>query len=157
MYMEVEIMALINKLLGKDEREEKIKKEISSLEFRKGTVMASITSEIMSLRGGQEKHFLDAGRYAYEVWCKDKTQADLTSFWNEVQELTDKIEVQEAKKKEMAERYDEEIKIIASSLNTVVNSSMPTVSSGSAFCQNCNSVVSDTDVFCQVCGTKLRD
>lgn len=149
-------MAFINKLLGKDEREENLKKEISSLEFRKETIIASINSEIMSLRAGQEKHFFDAGKYAYEVWCKDKVQADLTSFWNEVQEIADKIDVQESKKKEMTERYDEEIKIISSSLNTVVNVSMPAVNSGSAFCQNCNSAVSDTDIFCQACGTRLK-
>ena len=104
-------MALINKLLGKDEREENLKKEISSLEFRKETVTASINSEIMGLRAEQEKHLLDAGRTAYDVWRKEETQADLTSFWNEVQDIADKIEVQEAKRKEMIERYDEEIKI----------------------------------------------
>lgn len=150
-------MALINKLLGRDERKENLKKEISSLEFRKETVTASINSEIMGLRAEQEKHLLDAGRTAYDVWCKEETQADLTSFWNEVQDIADKIEVQEAKRKEMIERYDEEIKIIASSLNTVANGNMPTVGSGSAFCKNCNSAVSDTDVFCEVCGTKLRE
>ena len=37
-------MALLNKLLGKDEREENLKKEIKSLEFRKESVLSSINS-----------------------------------------------------------------------------------------------------------------
>lgn len=149
-------MALINKLLGKDEREENLKKEISSLEFRKETVIASINNEIQSLITEQEKRFLDAGRYAYEVWCKDKTQADLTSFWNKVQEIADKIAVQETKKKEMTGRYDEEIKIISSSLNVTMNNIPLSISSGMTTCQNCGTSISCDDVFCQACGTRLK-
>ena len=94
-------MALLNKLLGKDEREENLKKEIKSLEFRKESVLASIHSEIKQLMSEQRTIFLDAGKYAYETWCENKTQADLTTYWNQVQELDGKIAAQKAKKKEM--------------------------------------------------------
>lgn len=151
-------MALLNKILGKDEREENLKKEIKSLEFRKESVLVSINSEITGLQAQQKKLYLEAGKYAYEVWCEDKTQADLTTYWNQVQELDGKIEVQEAKKKEMSDRYDEEIKLIASSMNVMVNSpvSAAPVDSGSASCPNCGAPIAEDDIFCQGCGTKLQ-
>lgn len=149
-------MALLNKLLGKDEREENLKKEIKSLEFRKQSVLTSINGEIASLQSEQKTLFFEAGEYAYDIWCKDKTQTDLTSYWDQVQELTDKIAAQEAKKKEMTDRYDEEIKLISSSLNVAVNSGNPEVASGSASCPNCGSAIAEGDIFCQNCGTKLQ-
>lgn len=149
-------MALLDKILGKDEREENLKKEIKSLEFRKQSVLTAINGEIVSLQSEQKALFLEAGEYAYEIWCKDKTQADLTSYWNQVQELTNKIAVQEAKKKEMTDRYDEEINLISNSLNVAANSGNPGVTSGSAVCPNCGSAIAAADVFCQNCGTKLQ-
>lgn len=153
-------MALLNKLLGKDEREENLKKEIKSLEFRKESVLASIHSEIKQLKSEQRAIFLDAGKYAYETWCENKTQADLTTYWNQVQELDDKIAAQKAKKKEMTERYDEEIQLIASNLNIAVSSNAPAVPSDSdstsASCPNCGMAIADGDIFCQGCGTKLQ-
>lgn len=151
-------MALLNKILGKDEREENLKKEIKSLEFRKESVLASIHGEIKQLKSEQKSIFLDAGKYAYETWCENKTSADLTTYWNQVQELDGKIAVQEAKMKEMTERYDEEIRLIASNLNRAVNSgaSVSPADVTSATCPNCGMVISDEDIFCQGCGTKLQ-
>ncbi len=77
-------MALLNKLLGKDEREENLKKEIKSLEFRKESVLASINSEIKQLKSEQKNIFLEAGKYAHEVWCENESQADLITYWNQV-------------------------------------------------------------------------
>ena len=151
-------MALLNKLLGKDEREENLKKEIKSLEFRKESVLASIHSEIKQLKSEQKTIFLEAGKYAYEAWCENKAQADLTTYWNQVQELDGKIAAQKAKKKEMTDRYDEEIQLIASSLNIAVSSNASAVSSDadSASCPNCGMAIADGDIFCQGCGTKLQ-
>lgn len=151
-------MALLNKILGKDEREENLKKEINSLEFRKESVLASINSEIVNLQSEQRTLFLDAGKYAYETWCENKTQADLTTYWNQAQELDEKIAVQKAKKKEMSDRYDEEIRLIASNLNMTVNNNAPAVPSDpdSASCPNCGMAIADGDIFCQGCGTKLQ-
>ena len=151
-------MALLNKLLGKDEREENLKKEIKSLEFRKESILASINSEIKQLKSEQKTLFLEAGKCAYEAWCQDETQADLTAYWNQVQELDDKIAVQKAKKKEMSDRYDEEIKLIASNLNMPVNSGVPAVSADpdAPTCPNCGMAIADGDIFCQGCGTKLQ-
>lgn len=149
-------MALLDKILGKDEREENLKKEVKSLEFRKQSVLASINGEIANLQSEQRALYLEAGEYAYNVWCKDKTQADLTSYWDQVQELADKIAVKEAKKKEMTERYDEEISLMSSNFAVAVNSAAPMVASGSNVCPNCGSAIADDDVFCQSCGTKLQ-
>lgn len=149
-------MALLNKILGKDEREENLKKEIKSLEFRKQSVLTSINGEIANLQSEQRTLFLEAGEYAYNIWCKEGIQADLTGYWDQVQELADKIAVQEAKKKEMTGRYDEEINLISSNLNVAVNSVVPAVAFGSALCPNCGFAVADGDIFCQSCGAKLQ-
>ena len=149
-------MALFNKILGKDEREENLKREIKSLEFRKQSVLTSINGEIASLQSEQKALFSKAGEYAYNIWYKDEKQADLTSYWNQVKELADKIEAQEAKKKEMTDRYDEEIKLISSNFNMAVSSGNLAAASGSAVCPKCGSAISDEDVFCQSCGTKLK-
>lgn len=99
--------------------------------------------------------FLDAGKYAYETWHKDKTQADLTSYWIQVKELEDKIAVQEEKKKEMTDRYDEEISLIASNLSAAGSNSSEGIQ-GTAFCPNCGASVAKGDIFCQGCGAKLQ-
>lgn len=148
-------MALLNKILGKDEKEENLKKEIRSLEVRKESVLSAINGEVTTLQAEQRALFLDAGKYAYETWHKDKTQADLTSYWIQVKELEDKIAVQEEKKKEMTDRYDEEISLIASNLSAAgSNSSEGT--QGTAFCPNCGASVAKGDIFCQGCGAKLQ-
>ncbi len=151
-------MALLNKLLGKDEREENLKKEIKSLEFRKESVLASINGEIKQLKSEQKTLFLEAGKYAYETWCENKTSADLTTYWNQVQELDGKIEAQKAKMNEMTARYDEEIKLIASNLNAPINSGVPAVSADpdAPTCPNCGAPIAEDDIFCQGCGTKLQ-
>ena len=143
-------------MFAKDEREEKLKREISSLEFRKGTIISSIDAEIASLKAEQEKCFFDAGRYAYEIWCKEKTQADLTFCWNKVQGIVDKITVQETKKKEMIERYDEEIKLMTANFNVTMNNIPSSNSLNSATCQHCGASISCEDVFCQACGGRVK-
>ncbi len=153
-------MAFLDKILGKDEKDERevnLKQEIKSLEFRKESVLASINKEIANLQSAQNTLFLEAGKYAYDTWCNDKKQADLISYWNQVQELSDKIAGQEAKREEMTGRYDEEINLISSnlSIDVAVNSGDSPEASGSAVCPNCGFVIADGDLFCQGCGTKL--
>ncbi len=149
-------MALFDKLLGKDETEEKLKQEIKSLELRKESVLASINKEIGNRQAEQNTLFLEAGKYAYDIWSKDEVQADLTDYWDKVQELADQIKEQEAKKKEMTERYEEEISLIAGNLHTGMHAAAPAAAPGSASCPNCGAAIADGDVFCQSCGTKLQ-
>lgn len=149
-------MALFNKLLGRDDREEKLKQEIKSLELRKESVLASINGEISNLQVEQRNILLEAGKFGYETWCKDKVQTNLVSYFEKVQELDGKIQEQETKKKEMTDRYDEEIKLIANNLNPVSVNVETTVVGGSASCPNCGAGITNDDVFCQNCGTKLQ-
>ncbi len=152
-------MALLNKILGKDEREENLKKEIKSLELRKESVLSSINGEIEQFRSEQRALFFEAGKYAYETWCEGKKQAELTSYWQQAQSLDEKIAVQEARKKEMSDRYDEEIQLIAGNLNVAAGNNAPaaaSASSGTASCPKCGTPIADGDLFCQGCGAKLQ-
>lgn len=151
-------MALFNKILGKEEREPNLKQEIRSLEFRKESVVASINKEIAHLQSEQNALFVEAGKYAYDVWREDETKADLSNYWNRVEKIAEKIAGQEAKRQEMTERYDEEINLMASNfdVNVTVNSGSSTMATGFGSCPNCGSAIDDGDVFCQNCGTKLQ-
>lgn len=149
-------MALLNRILGKNDREEKLRQEIKSLELRKESVLASINNEIIKLQSEQNSLFLDAGKYAYDIWSKDKLQTDLSSYWDKVQELDDRIKEQEAKKKEMTERYDEEIELISNNLNNGMREGTSTDDSGMASCPHCGATIASDDIFCQSCGKKLQ-
>lgn len=150
-------MALFDKMLGKDNREEKLRQEIKSLELRKESIIASINGEIGNLQAEQRTVFLEAGKNAYDIWRKDKLQANLTAYFEKVQELESKIAAQEAKKKEMTDRYDEEIKLIANNIDFgSMNAGKAAVVTGSASCPNCGSAIANDDAFCQNCGTKLQ-
>ncbi len=142
-------MALFDKMLGKDDREKKLKQEIKSLELRKESVFSAIDSEIARLQRERGSVLLQAGTMAYTSWSNDHTQADLTEFWNKIQELEKGIAEQESKKEEMGTKYDEEIKLI--------NSNLGMVSGDSAIkCPQCGAVVGRDDSFCQVCGTRVQ-
>lgn len=157
-------MALLDKVLGKDEKERQLEKEIRSLELRKESVFSAINGEIARLQGERRNVLLDAGTTAFDTWSKDHTQADLTEFWSKVQDLDKAVQEQEAKRTEMGIKYDEEISLINSNLNRNAVNAAPTVSTvntGSVTaagkrCPKCGAVVSGSDVFCQGCGTKLQ-
>lgn len=148
-------MAFLDKVLGKDERERKLEKEIRSLELRKESVFSAIDGEIARLQRERSNVLLNAGTAAYEAWKKENVQADLTEFWDKIQELDKQIAEQDAKKTEMGIKYDEEIRLINSNLSMNTVKSVVDVSAGNK-CPKCGAVISVDDVFCQGCGTKLQ-
>lgn len=148
-------MALLDKVLGKDERERKLEKEIRSLELRKESVFSAINGEIARLQRERSNVLLAAGTAAYEVWNRDKTQADLTEFWDKIQDLEKQIAEQEAKRSEMGIKYDEEIRLINSNLGMHAANEPSTVDTG-AKCPKCGAAISEDDIFCQGCGAKLK-
>lgn len=148
-------MAFLDKVLGRDEKEEQLKREIRSLELRKESVFSSINGEIARLQGEKRNILLEAGTNAYEIWCKDKSQANLVEYWNKIVELEKVISEQENKKKEMGIKYDEEIRLINSNLNMHNENRMPVATNG-AQCPKCGMAIKDNDLFCQSCGTKLK-
>lgn len=144
-------MTLLDKVLGKDDKESKLRQEINSLELRKATVFSSIDGEISRLRNERNNVLLAAGTTAFEAWNNENAQVDLVEFWNKVLELDKLIEEQEAKKVEMGNRYNEEIKLIGGSLNVSAE--------GSGLfktCPKCNAQVGISDAFCQECGNKME-
>lgn len=162
-------VAFINKILGRDEREENLKKEVKSLELRKESILVSINGEITSIQAEQKRILLEAGQYAYGIWSKEKLQADMTTYFEQIKVLDDKIAQEEMRKKEMSARYDEEIKLISGNIamavpsgmsgsgNVAVSSSIATsIAGGAGICPKCNSTIASDDVFCQSCGTKLQ-
>lgn len=159
---EEETMAFLDRVLGKDEKERKLQQEIHSLELRKESVCSAIDGEIARLQGERNNVFLNAGVTAYETWNSSREQADLTSFWEKIKQLDGLIAEQEHKKTEMGDKYDEEIRLISSNLNTgsgnnagaAANMGAPT--NGAKKCPACGGTVGDADVFCQVCGAKLQ-
>ncbi|MBE5884442.1 MAG: zinc ribbon domain-containing protein [Lachnospiraceae bacterium] len=148
-------MAFLDKVLGKDERERKLEKEIRSLELRKESVFSAINGEIARLQRERSNVLLTAGTAAYEAWNKDKAQADLTEFWDKIQDLEKQIAEQETKRTEMGIKYDEEIRLINSNLGMHAANATSTVGTGAA-CPKCGAAISDDDIFCQGCGAKLK-
>lgn len=148
-------MAFLDKVLGKDETERKLEKEIQSLELRKESVFSAINTEIARLQRERTNVLLNAGIKAYEVFSQENKQADLTEFWNQIAELDKQVSEQEDKRTEMGIKYDEEIRLINSSIGTrAINN---TASAGSSSqCPTCGSAITNNDVFCQSCGAKLQ-
>ncbi|MCM1325657.1 MAG: zinc ribbon domain-containing protein [Bacteroidales bacterium] len=165
-------MGLLDKAFGIDEKAKQLKQEVKSLELRREAAFAAINNEIGRLQGERSNVFLQAGAAAYNTWCKDKTQADLTQFWARVTELEKSIAEQEAKKVEMGAKYDEEIRLINSNLGigtAVSGGAVPggAVSSGAVSggvvpgatgrrCAKCGNVLDAGSLFCTECGTKVE-
>lgn len=143
-------MALLDKVLGRDDREAKLSKEINSLELRKATVFATIDGEIARLQNERNNVLLAAGIAAYEAWSSNSAQVELVEFWNKVQKVDVLIKEQEAKKVEMGKRYNEEIKLISSSLSVSTENSALFRT-----CPKCNGQVGISDAFCQGCGNRM--
>jgi len=148
-------MAFFDKVLGKDERERQLEKEIRSLELRRESVFSAINGEIARLQRERGDVLLQAGTAAYEAWSREKAQADLTEFWSKIGELEKQIAEQENKRTEMGVKYDEEIRLINSNLSTHAATTAPPAGTG-AVCPKCGAAVSSDDVFCPGCGTKLH-
>lgn len=148
-------MAFLDKVLGKDENERKLEKEIRSLELRKESVFAAIDSEIVRLQSERTNVLLAAGTAAYDEWIKEKATADLSVFWDRIQGLEGQIEAQNAKKTEMGMKYDEEIRLLHSSIGITMTNTTANISNGKQ-CHSCGKAISEGDIFCQGCGTKLQ-
>ncbi|MCI7170721.1 zinc ribbon domain-containing protein [bacterium] len=148
-------MAFLDKVLGKDENERKLEKEIRSLELRKESVFAAIDSEIARLQDERTNVLLTAGYVAYDEWVKEKATADLSEFWDKIQGLEGQIEAQNAKKTEMGMKYDEEIRLLNSSIGIPMANAAVNVSNEKQ-CPSCGKAISEDDIFCQGCGRKLQ-
>ena len=138
---------------GKDDKEKQLKQEVKSLELRREAAFAAINGEIGRLQNERSNVLLQAGTAAYDVWCKDSKQADLTQFWTKIGELEKSIAEQEAKKTEMGAKYDEEIKLINTNLGIGVGGGG---ADSGARCPKCGAAINQGDSFCQSCGASIQ-
>lgn len=146
-------MALFDKVLGRDERERSLQKEIHSLKLRRESVFSAIDAEIAKLRGERSNVLLTAGEAAYEAWCQDNAQVDLTEYWSKVKGLEKQVQEQQEKRTEMGVKYDEEIRLINSNLNMNTVNAAP---GGGIVCPKCGKQATSEDTFCQNCGARLH-
>lgn len=159
-------MAFLDRVMGKNSRERELEREIRSLEVRKESVFTTINGEIERLQAEHTNVLLEAGTAAYDAWVQEKVSADLSEFWNKIQELEQQIVEQEKKRTEMGDKYDEEIRLINRNLQMAasevsVSAAAPTTAStpfrgAGSHCSKCGAAIGSEDVFCQGCGTKLK-
>lgn len=149
-------MALFDKVFG-DEKENKLKQEIKGLELRKESIFAAINGEIATLENQKRELFLTAGTRLYDAWvAKKEDSVNLEEYWNKVQELEKQVTEQEVKRREMGDRYNEEIQMLKDSLAAMKAATTAPTVADVLKCPKCNGVVKQTDAFCQNCGNKLQ-
>ena len=149
-------MALLDKLMGRNEREVQLQNEIKSLQLRKQSVVTALSNEQAQLQRERMSVLLEAGEKGFANWCANLDEnTGLESFWKKVQELDKEIAEKEEKKTSMVARYDEEIQLIQSDLNVVSPATRATVAAASGKCPKCGKPVASNDVFCESCGAKL--
>ncbi len=164
-------MAFLDKVLGKDERERQLEKEIRSLELRKESILSTINGEISRLRGERNNVLLAVGTAVYEAHKKESGQPELQEYWSKIEDLEGQITEQESKKEEMTVKYDEEIRLINANLaaytasmaapagngyGTPVNNGYAAAAPTGKTCPECGAPVAEGNVFCRSCGTKLQ-
>ena len=140
-------MALFTKKNGETEALKQLQNEVKSLEFRKNTILSSFDTEIAELSRKKNQEFLAAGTKAYELYKSgmDSNQV-IKEYWNRVDEINVKIQEKEAKKKEMEEKYNEELVLLQASSGI----------KASLACPKCGYGVSENDGFCEKCGNRLK-
>lgn len=164
-------MAFLDKVLGKDERERQLEKEIRSLELRKDSILSTINGEIARLQGERSNVLTAAGTAVYEAHKKEEEQPELQAYWDKVADLEKQIAEQETKREEMTVKYDEEIRLINANLaaykattaapagngyGAPVNNAYTAPAAAGRRCPECGAPVADGNVFCRSCGTKLQ-
>lgn len=166
-------MAFLDKVLGKDERERQLEKEIRSLELRKDSILSTINGEIARLQGERSNVLLAVGTAVYEAHKKEEGQPELQTHWDKITELEKQIAEQEGKRDEMTLKYDEEIGLINANLAAYKASVAASANNGHAApvnngyaaaapaaggkrCPECGAPVAEGNVFCRSCGTKLQ-
>lgn len=156
-------MAFLDKVLGKDERERQLEKEIRSLELRKESILSTINGEIARLQGERSNVLTAVGTAVYEAHKKEEEQPELQAYWDKAADLEKQIAEQETKREEMTVKYDEEIRLINANLAAYkataaapANNAYTAPAAAGKRCPECGAPVADGNVFCRSCGTKLQ-
>ena len=139
----------------KETAADKVRAEISSMEFKKNSILAVIQSEKHDVENEKTKVLCSIGTYAYNQNETGNTQYDFTEHFNEIKELNLQLSLKNDKEVEMCNRYDEEIIMLKANLDMLEPLVTDTASEDKVFCENCGKPAMKTDVFCQFCGSKI--
>lgn len=144
-----------------ESRTMQIKREIESLEVRKGTTQSVADKEKAVLNQEKEKVFNEVGKTAYNNYLENKSVSEgLDDYWKKIEAIDTQISLKDDKLKEMLARFDDEINIMNTELKylaPVLADPTPIVaeSQGNAFCQYCGAPIKEGDKFCEKCGGRL--
>ena len=148
-------MSFLDNILKKDDAAKKLQKEIEGIEFKKQSLISSVQSEIQGTKQKIENEIYQIGLNIYTRYVNGEYTDDaLDAQFKGIISLNEVITEREAKIKEIAGRYDEELGMLKSNLDLMHSQSA--VVSGGAACSNCkNPYTPGKDTFCTGCGQKL--
>lgn len=161
--------SLFSSLLDRDNPAKKLQKEIEGMEFKKHTLIAAVQSEVQIAQQKFDGELYQIGAIVYGCYVDSAEVGDkLMAHFDDIASQKSFIAEKEAKIREIASRYDEEIGMLnvqlgllksqASAIKSFSPPANATVQGGNAeaSCENCGKPYSvGEDMFCIGCGNKL--
>ena len=145
--------------------EKKLLAEIERIEFKKFAILTPLQNEIRAAQQKIDRLLHQIGTLEYEGQTnghedKEENKKDMQAHYDAIDAQKKLIAEKEAKIKEFANKYDEELYLLKSNLNHMNTPGQPlkrdAENSGKAFCAGCGTQHAiGTDIFCGGCGTKL--
>ena len=164
---------LFNNLLDRDNPAKKLQREIENTEFKKQSLIAPLQSEMHVLTQKIDGALRQIGLTVYDSYLNGEqvNEEPLKVVYDQISEHKSVLAEKEAKVKEFANRYDEEINMLKANLMSMT-APQPAVPQAfgapgarttnpadgpRAFCTNCGvPYIYGEDIFCTGCGSKLE-
>ena len=155
---------LLDNLPGRETPAKKLQKEIEGMELKKQSLVAAVQSEVHAARRKRNDELCQAGLAGYQSHFNGVEVGDkLVTHFEAIKSLDELIAEKEAKIKDIASRYDDEIGLLKTQLGVMLSQpNRPNPASVLAggglddFCTNCGHPYTPGDeLFCTECGQKL--